>query len=118
MRDLHPREHCKTLRCARVAIESLRRPAADVVHPRLRCPLRCRLPQFARRGGPLPSQASGLYVLTRSLVHATFVAAANAWRYIRGTAFRAYIHFLAAMNPVIDKDGFASALDGGTWVWA
>lgn len=48
----------------------------------------------------------------------TFVTAANAWRQIRGTAFRAYIHPPAAMTAILEKHGFRRRWTGGTWIWA
>lgn len=47
-----------------------------------------------------------------------FVAAANAWRRIRGAAFRAYVHPPAAMTAVLEEHGLRRRWAGGTWVWA
>jgi len=48
----------------------------------------------------------------------SFVAAANAWRRVRGAAFRSYIHPPAAMAAVLEKHGLRRRWAGGTWVWA
>jgi magnesium-protoporphyrin O-methyltransferase len=47
-----------------------------------------------------------------------FVGAANAWRQIRGAAFRAYVHPPTAMPAVLEKHGFRRRSTAGTWIWA
>ena len=47
-----------------------------------------------------------------------FVAIANAWRWLQGSAFRAYIHPPAAMIAVLEQHGLRARWSGGTWIWA
>ena len=46
-----------------------------------------------------------------------FVAMANAWRRVRGAAFRAYVHPPAAMRAVVEKHGLRRRSSGGTAIW-
>jgi len=48
----------------------------------------------------------------------TFVAMANAGRWVRRAAFRAYIHRPAAMTAILEQHGLRRRWGGGTWIWA